>query len=38
MSGLVKTDRDGRVLTIVITRAEKKNALTHEMHAASAAA
>ncbi|OFX05337.1 MAG: enoyl-CoA hydratase [Alphaproteobacteria bacterium RIFCSPHIGHO2_12_FULL_63_12] len=34
MSKHVKTDRDGRVLSILIDRPDKKNALTHEMYAA----
>ncbi len=36
MTDLVKTDRDGRVLSITMNRADKKNALTHEMYAAMA--
>lgn len=34
MTAFVETERQGRVLTIVINRPEKKNALTHEMYAA----
>ncbi len=34
MSDHVKTERDGRVLTILMDRPDKKNALTHAMYAA----
>ena len=34
MTSLVRTDRDGRVLTITMDRPDKKNALTHAMYAA----
>lgn len=34
MTNLVKTERDGRVLSIIMNRADKKNALNHEMYAA----
>ncbi len=34
MTSFVKTDRDGRVLTITLDRPDKKNALTHAMYAA----
>ena len=37
MTDLVKVGRDGRILTIAMNRADKKNALTHEMYAAMAA-
>lgn len=33
MTSFVKTDRDGRVLTITMNRPDKKNALTHAMYA-----
>lgn len=36
MTNLVKTERDGRVLTITMNRAGKKNALNHDMYAAMA--
>lgn len=36
MTDQVKIDRDGRVLTIAMNRADKKNALTHAMYAAMA--
>lgn len=36
MTDLVKVELDGRVLTITMNRADKKNALTHEMYAAMA--
>jgi enoyl-CoA hydratase/carnithine racemase len=36
MTDLVKIDRDGRVLCITMNRADKKNALTHDMYAAMA--
>lgn len=36
MTSLVKTERDSRVLSITMNRAEKKNALTHDMYAAMA--
>ena len=34
MTDLVKIERDGRVLSITLNRADKKNALTHAMYAA----
>lgn len=34
MSELVKVEREGRVLTVILNRADKKNALTHEMYTA----
>lgn len=36
MTNLVKTEREGRVLSIIMNRADKKNALTHEMYGAMA--
>jgi len=36
LTTLVDIARDGRVLTITLSRADKKNALTHEMYAAMA--
>lgn len=36
MTDLVKIERDGRVLSIIMNRPEKKNALTHAMYAAMA--
>ena len=37
MTDFIRTERDGRILTIAIDRPDKKNALTHAMYAAMAA-
>lgn len=37
MIDFIRTERDGRILTIAIDRPDKKNALTHAMYAAMAA-